>query len=178
VEIRNSYDVFVLATVEEATKLADDVASKRVLMAAEKPSLPTLPNLVIKTEPEEEPRKKAKMEKFFDDIFDADTDDVLIITNAEQAKAELQRYLAQPMPIPVLGNDKIDIIQWWKTHASAYPLISHVARKYLAIPASSTPSERVFSACGNLVCKKRARIHNEMVDQLVFLNKNMNKLKI
>ncbi|KAL5478061.1 hypothetical protein EMCRGX_G024938 [Ephydatia muelleri] len=39
----------------------------------------------------------------------------------------------------------LDPMEWWKMHNSQFPTIAILARKYLAIPASSAPSERVFS---------------------------------
>ena len=45
----------------------------------------------------------------------------------------------------------------------------------LCIPATSTPSERVFSAAGNTVVKKRACLDSETVDELVFLHSSLSK---
>ena len=42
-------------------------------------------------------------------------------------------------------------LAWWKVHEVNFPLISRLAKKYLCIPATSTASERVFSAGGNVV---------------------------
>ncbi|CAM9782478.1 unnamed protein product, partial [Sphacelaria rigidula] len=36
-------------------------------------------------------------------------------------------------------------LKWWALNAPRYPLIAYVARNALAVPASSGPSERVFS---------------------------------
>ena len=36
-------------------------------------------------------------------------------------------------------------LEWWKMHNTQFPTIAKLALKYLAIPASSAPSERVFS---------------------------------
>jgi hypothetical protein len=42
----------------------------------------------------------------------------------------------------------------------------------LAIPATSAPSERVFSVAGNIVNKKRVRLKPDTVDLLIFLRGN------
>ncbi len=43
------------------------------------------------------------------------------------------------------------------------------------VPATSSPSERVFSACGNVVSCHRAYLKPETVDRFVFLAKNFYK---
>jgi hypothetical protein len=63
-------------------------------------------------------------------------------------------------------------MQWWKENACMYPHLSILAKKYLSCPASSTPSERVFSLAGNTVTKKRASLSPSTVDALVFLASN------
>lgn len=52
-----------------------------------------------------------------------------------------------------------------------YPRLSLLVKKYLSIPASSVPSERVFSIAGQVVSKKRSRMHPSNVDMFIFLNK-------
>ena len=47
-----------------------------------------------------------------------------------------------------------------------------MARKILAIPASQTSSERVFSTAANIVTKKRARLTARNVNVLTFLRHN------
>jgi hypothetical protein len=39
-------------------------------------------------------------------------------------------------------------LEWWAAHQHVYPRIARLARKYLAAPASSASSERVFTAAG------------------------------
>lgn len=84
---------------------------------------------------------------------------------------EVQRYFADP---PASRSD--DPLQWWRKNESRFPHVAKLARTYLAIPATSTPSERVFSAAGNIVTKKRAALSAENVDALIFLNKNWSLL--
>ncbi len=43
----------------------------------------------------------------------------------------------------------------------------------MCIPATSVPSERIFSTSGNIVTKLRASLKPENVDMLVFLHKNL-----
>ena len=64
-------------------------------------------------------------------------------------------------------------LDWWKVNGRRFPLLARLSRKYLAITATSTPAERVFSVAGLIVSRLRASLSPEHVDMLVFLNKNM-----
>ena len=66
------------------------------------------------------------------------------------------RYLAVPESDHLTG---LDPLNWWSLNATNYPIISVLAKKYLAIPASSASSERVFSMAKNITDKKRWRLH-------------------
>jgi len=55
--------------------------------------------------------------------------------------------------------------EWWKSHAGAT-----LARKYLTTPATTVPCERLFSASGNTVNKKRASLSADNVSKLVCLS--------
>ncbi|KAK1886880.1 Zinc finger BED domain containing protein 1, partial [Dissostichus eleginoides] len=63
-------------------------------------------------------------------------------------------------------------LQWWKENETKFPSLAVVAKSYLAAPATSTPSERLFSAAGTIVSKKRASLTKEHVDMLTFLHSN------
>ena len=47
------------------------------------------------------------------------------------------------------------ILQWWSSNSTALPILSTLARVVLAIPASASKSERVFSKAGRYVTPRR-----------------------
>ena len=51
-----------------------------------------------------------------------------------------------------------------------------MSRKYLAIPASSTKSERVFRAGGRVVTSSRTSLEPGKVKALVVINRNKGQL--
>ncbi|XP_034565509.1 zinc finger BED domain-containing protein 1-like [Notolabrus celidotus] len=67
-------------------------------------------------------------------------------------------------------------LSWWKSNEARYPTLASLAKSFLCIPATSTPSERLFSAAGNITSKKRASLTPEHVDMLTFLHFNLTKL--
>ena len=67
---------------------------------------------------------------------------------------------------------KEDPFVWWRSNSSRFPRLSYLAKKFLSIPATSTPSERVFSVAGIVVDRKRCALTPDMVNALVFLHKN------
>ena len=57
-----------------------------------------------------------------------------------------------------------------------YPILAKMARIHLAIPATSTPSERLFSDAGNLLSAKRTRMNSELFQRIMFLKRNAIKV--
>ena len=60
---------------------------------------------------------------------------------------------------------------WWKERSLK---LSSLVLKLFSIPATSVPSERVFSSAKNVVTKKRNRMLSQTVDRLIFLYENQN----
>jgi len=52
-----------------------------------------------------------------------------------------------------------------------FPTLAILARRYLAIPASSAPSESIFSIAGDIITKKRNRLSDESF-RLILVLKN------
>jgi hypothetical protein len=64
-------------------------------------------------------------------------------------------------------------LERWKLNANRYPRLHTLVLNYLGIPGTSTPSEKIFSKAGEIVCRRRASLKPSAVDALVFLSKNL-----
>lgn len=72
-------------------------------------------------------------------------------SQADRIRTELATYLL----ISEISEDA-DPLQWWKKHEENFPRLSKLARKYLSIPATSAPLDRLFSVGGGIVTCHRA----------------------
>ena len=66
---------------------------------------------------------------------------------------------------------KDDPLLWWKEREMPYPLVAKLAKKYLAIPASTAPSERVFCVAKNILQKKRWNLLPSRLSKHIFYSK-------
>ena len=91
--------------------------------------------------------------------------------NQLRASNEVEEYLRE---------DKISHNQcpfnWWLNKKDKYPILAKMARIHLAIPVTSTPSERLFSDAGNLLSAKRTKINSELFKSIMFLKRNASKV--
>ena len=71
-----------------------------------------------------------------------------------------------------------EILQFWKDNQGTLGVLSNVARRFLAVPLSSAPSERLFSAAGNIVSKRRCSLNPKTAEALVFLHDNAELLDV
>jgi len=63
-------------------------------------------------------------------------------------------------------------------NSDKYKIYSLIAQEFFCIPATSVPSEQIFSKAGNIISKKkRAILSSKMIDQLLFLAENKNNIK-
>ena len=143
------------------------------------PVLPAVENeepLPITEESEQQVEKKPKLDSssdqgqsamgcLFGDIYIVKEEKPTSIQ--ERAEAEVFAYRKEG-PISTADSPLL----WWKTNEHKYPLLSAVGKKYLCVPATSVPSERVFSTAGDIVTAQRSALKSKHVDKLIFLKKN------
>ena len=124
-------------------------------------------NLEVDAEPA---RKKAVYSSFWEE-FDLSVQNKTVKEDTFKATidVDLKRYLSCPML-----NLNSDPLVWWKeTGAINFPNLFRTAKKYLIIPATSVPSERVFSLAGQIITEKRNRLDPEIANMLIMLHQNI-----
>lgn len=116
------------------------------------------------------PAKKRKLGSILRQCMAGDSSVHTLTPKTPQQKAEIEveSYLRIP-----LQDVEGDPLQWWKVEEKNYPILATLARKYLCICATSSPSERLFSTSGLLVTPKRSSLKPDKVNMLVFLSRNL-----
>uniref|UniRef100_G3N7L6 HAT C-terminal dimerisation domain-containing protein n=1 Tax=Gasterosteus aculeatus TaxID=69293 RepID=G3N7L6_GASAC len=97
------------------------------------------------------------------DSTDSDNDDSEEDAHNQKIRNEVLMYFGE-QPLSKTESP----LSWWKW----FPALASLAKSFLCIPATSTPSERLFSAAGNIASKKRASLSPEHVNMLTCLHCN------
>lgn len=71
----------------------------------------------------------------------------------ECQKSQAALYLDEPV-----CDRTVNVINWWKIHGHRFPDLARMARDYMSVPASSVPSEQLFSRASDIITKKRNRL--------------------
>ncbi|XP_045075106.1 E3 SUMO-protein ligase ZBED1-like [Coregonus clupeaformis] len=111
---------------------------------------------------ESPPCKKKALDALFGDSFTQRERK----STSETARAEVLKYRAKDA-LPLTEN----AMKWWRSQEKELPVLSTLAKRYLCIPGTSVPAERVFSTAGDIVNAQRSVLQPDHVDQLIFLKK-------
>jgi hypothetical protein len=74
--------------------------------------------------------------------------------------------------LKVKPNQDLDIFKLWEQNKTIFPVIYEQFKIYYALPAMSTPSERLFSSAGYQVWDRGNKISPEKVNQVNFIVEN------
>ncbi|KAJ0393783.1 hypothetical protein ATCC90586_010756 [Pythium insidiosum] len=72
-------------------------------------------------------------------------------------------FVARGIP---LDSGSRSVCEWFKASSVDFPRISLMARDYMAVPATSVPSEQAFSKAGCTINEKRARLGDDSVQAI------------
>lgn len=108
-------------------------------------------------------------------VFSDFSGDILESTSPTKGatKTEIERYLEHPSE-----DAKSDPLDWWRVNAVRYPKLAILARRYLAIPASSASSERLFSRSKMTATAARQGLSAETLCMLLFVSRHQEQLPI
>jgi len=112
-------------------------------------------------------KHKSDQSTAFDLLLGPDDDSDQDLTAGE----ELEQYFAERA-----ASRQTKPLQWWKNNTKSFPRLAIDAQNLLCIPATSTPSERIFYKAGITVSKIRTSPKQSNVDALTFLNKSFKLL--
>ena len=91
----------------------------------------------------------------------------------DMANEELDRFdKIQILPLVNRDGSYVNPLPWWRENALRFPLLSELAHVYLAIPATSAPSERVWSRASRILTYKRSVMKPEVAQGMMFLIEN------
>ena len=120
----------------------------------------------IKMEQEEQgPTTPTPAKKLLMDCIKGDAIDLTTDTETSKGECQLESYFRES----VKTNDPL---KWWASKNYDYNDLAKLAKKFLCIPATEVPSERVFSTAGQTITKYRASLDPGTVDEIIFINKN------
>ena len=121
-------------------------------------------DVVEDTEEEVEEDQKTNTFYRYSDFMpkDALANILLALINGEYVKWFLEPYInakATPKEVKIYIQKKV----------FDFPIITEIARDFLAIPATLAPSKQVFSLASNLISKKRTRVTSKNVRYILCL---------
>ena len=176
-----------IMTDEDFQQLKDDiidqmVAKSKAMNKKKKPPAPRTSLTATAKPKSKKPSKASQMLRGLNTKPKAsneteDNDDEL----RDDCREQLNRYIKEAdSRVCSLEDDDgefNDPLEWWKNNMVKYDLVSHLARLYLAIPATSAPSERIWSRAARILTLKRARLKEEVVARMMYIRENIRFLR-
>jgi len=94
-----------------------------------------------------------------------------------RCEAQLAAYeLLDPMKMKTDGKYN-NPLQWWAVSKDTYPELAKLAKKYLSIPATSAPSERVWSRTARVLTARRASTSPDLISAIMFVQENVSLIR-
>ena len=103
--------------------------------------------------------------------------DVGLLSVEDACSGELKRNMAAKSLLIrtwAAGGEYIwnDPLEWWNKNQIAYPILARLAMIYLAVQATSAPSERIFSLASRIISNRRTRMDSGLAGKMLFVSEN------
>lgn len=99
------------------------------------------------------------------DFIDSDGE----TSNTETISNELEQYISFKIKTTsdVDSFENFDLNSWWLNHHNRFPNLFKLYLKISSIPATSTPSERLFSIAGLIINDRRASLNPKTINDIL-----------
>lgn len=131
---------------------------------------PSVSHITFDEQCEEPPLKRFRLLSSI--LQEKQKDSTKKVHSTPPGQEELERYLSTTHIV----TDRVDPITFWTECEHMYPTLAAIATDILAIPASSTPVERVFSTAGEATAGKRNRLSQSNLEREILMRKNVDFL--
>ena len=92
------------------------------------------------------------------------------IRQVQLTDALLKFIAGNLLPLSIVDSDPL---LFWQKNSKKFPSLSKIAQKYLHIPATSAPVERIFSVAGKTFTPDRCRLGDTAFEQLMNIKCNL-----
>lgn len=93
-------------------------------------------------------------------------------------EAKLAAYELEPtMKMKDNNGEYNDPLKYWKKNEENSPDLAALAKEFLTIPATSAPSERIWSRAARVITAKRNRIKPEVTSRMIFSQENSDLIR-
>ena len=112
-------------------------------------------------------------EKVLKSFYESDSeDDIGDLTQLdEKINQELLNYNA--IKFTAKQKRETHLLEWWRAHKTLYPCLVEAVKALLHTPATSVPSERIFSESGYIARARRSKILPKNLNKFIVKKKNM-----
>ena len=140
---------------ENVDSIKGKIQDERVEIAEHEPPDPTTSDQRVAEPPSMKRKPASILRKKTDEVTTAS------MSPTGQVKKEIECYHSPPN-LYVEGNPLL----CWKVEGVYYPMLSKLARKYLAVCATSSLSKYIFSSSRKIVTPLRTNLKPDNVDKL------------
>jgi hypothetical protein len=123
-------------------------------------------------------RTRNNQESYVDRLGDLPTNQASapVVSNIAKLQLEIASYSTLPYTQLSINRpeDERDGLLFWKHNSNNYPILSGIVRSIFSIPATSVPSECLFSTVGLIQTDLRNRLAQETLQSITILKENMN----
>ena len=109
------------------------------------------------------------MDLYSDDAIKEEIADLNHLEDRIANEVNLYRYIT----FTKKEKEETKILDWWKLHKTQFPCLFQAAKAVLQTPATSVPSERIFSEAGYIARARRSRIASNNLNRYLFIKRNM-----